>query len=71
MPSRFMNSSGEGKIRSAERHYNTKSIAELKAMAPIVQTLAAKDCALLYWTSGALAEQAHEIIRACGFTYKT
>jgi N6-adenosine-specific RNA methylase IME4 len=71
VPSHFMTYSGEGKMRSAERHYDTSSLDEIKAMAPLIQTLAAKDCALLYWTSGALAEQAHEIIRAWSFAYKT
>jgi len=71
VPSRFVTYSGEGKQRSAERYYNTQGLAELTAMAPLVQALAAKNCALLYWTSGPLAEQAVEIISAWGFAYKT
>jgi hypothetical protein len=47
VPSTYETYSGKGKQRSAERYYNTMSVAELKAMAPIVQALAAKDCALL------------------------
>src|SRR5262245_22151051 len=71
VPSRFETYSGEGKQRSAERYYDTEGIAELKAMAPLIQALAAKDCALFYWTSGALAEQAHEIVREWGFVVKS
>jgi N6-adenosine-specific RNA methylase IME4 len=71
VPSRYMTYSGENKMRSAERHYNTSAIGELKAMAPLIQALAAKDCALHFWASGALDEQAHEIIREWGFTFKT
>ena len=71
VPSRFLTYSGEGKQRSADRYYDTSSLAELKAMAPLVQALAGRNCALFYWTSGPLAEQAHEIIRAWGFAYKT
>ena len=71
VPSRFKTYSGKGKQRSAERYYDTEDVAELKAMGPLIKALAAKDCALHYWASGALAEQAHEIIRAWEFEYKT
>jgi N6-adenosine-specific RNA methylase IME4 len=71
VPSRFETYSGEGKQRSAERYYDTSSLTELKAMAPLIQAIAARDCALHYWTSGPVAEQAHEIIREWGFAYKT
>lgn len=40
-------------------------------MGPLILSLAAQDCALFFWTSGALDEQAHEIIRAWGFEYST
>jgi N6-adenosine-specific RNA methylase IME4 len=71
VPSRYLTYSGEGKMRSAERYYDTESIAELKAMAPIIQALAAKDCALFYWTSGPQDANAHDIIREWGFDYTT
>src|SRR5262249_37772564 len=70
-PSRYLTYSGEGKQRSAERYYDTESIAELKAMAPIIQALAAKDCALFYWTSGPQDANAHDIIREWTFDYTT
>lgn len=71
VPSRFEVYSGKGKQRSPERYYDTMTVDELKAMGPVIQALAAEDCALLYWTSGPLAEQAHDIIRTWGFAYKT
>jgi N6-adenosine-specific RNA methylase IME4 len=71
VPSKFEVYSGKGKQRAAERYYDTMSPDELKAMGHLVRALAAKDCALFYWTSGPLDEQAHEIIRAWGFAYKT
>src|SRR5262249_11308876 len=41
--SRFLTYSGEGKQRSAERYYDPEGVAELKAIAPLIQALAAKD----------------------------
>ena len=37
----------KGKQRSAERHYDTMSLAEIMAMAPLIRQLAADDCVLL------------------------
>jgi N6-adenosine-specific RNA methylase IME4 len=71
VPSRFKPFSAEGKQRSAEKHYDTEDVAALKAMAPVIQTLAAKDCALFYWSSGPFIGQALEIIATCRFTYST
>jgi N6-adenosine-specific RNA methylase IME4 len=71
VPSRYLTYSGEGKQRSADRYYNTQGIAELKAMAPLIQALAAKDCALHYWTSGPQNANAIEIIREWDFVYTT
>jgi N6-adenosine-specific RNA methylase IME4 len=71
VPTRYLTYSGEGKQRSAERYYNTQGIGELKAMAPLIQALAAKDCALHYWTSGPQNANAIEIIREWGFDFTT
>jgi N6-adenosine-specific RNA methylase IME4 len=71
VPSRFETYSEEDKERSADRHYNTKSLAELIAMGALIQALAARDCALLFWTSGTFFEQALQIVREWGFAYKT
>jgi N6-adenosine-specific RNA methylase IME4 len=47
------------------------TLDEHKAMGPVVQALAAKDCALLYWTSGPQMNDALDIVAAWGFDYKT
>ena len=61
--------SGKGKERSAERHYDTMSIDELKAM-PIWK-LAAKDCTLFMWATWPHMQNAFEVIKCWGFEYKT
>jgi N6-adenosine-specific RNA methylase IME4 len=71
VPSRYHTYSGKGKQRSADRYYDTMDVAELKAMAPLIQALAAKNCALLYWTSGPQNKNALEVIASWGFDYKT
>jgi N6-adenosine-specific RNA methylase IME4 len=70
-PSEYETYSGKGKQRSAEKYYDTESSAELKAKAPLIQKLAAKDCVLLYWTSGPHNAAALDVIAAWGFEYKT
>jgi N6-adenosine-specific RNA methylase IME4 len=49
------------------------SVEELLVELPaaLMQSLAAKDCALLYWTSGPQNANALEVIRAWGFNYRT
>ena len=42
--------SEKGKARSAERHYNTMTLADIKAMP--VAWLAAKNCHLMMWVTG-------------------
>lgn len=71
VPSQYKVYSGKGKQRSAERYYDTEDVAKLKAMGPLIQSLAAKDCALLYWTSGPHNKTAIEIIEAWDFEFKT
>jgi N6-adenosine-specific RNA methylase IME4 len=71
VPSRYTTYSGKGKQRSADRYYNTMTVDEIKVMGPVIRSLAAKDCALLYWTSGPQNANALDVIRAWGFDYKT
>jgi N6-adenosine-specific RNA methylase IME4 len=73
VPSRYTTYSGKGKQRSSNRYYDTMDVAELlKALEPsLIQKLAAKDCALLYWTSGPQNANALEVIKAWGFEYRT
>ena len=61
--------SGKGKQRSAERHYDTSSLEQIKALP--VQALAADDCALLLWAVWPELDGALDVIRAWGFEYKT
>ena len=53
----------------AIQHYQTMSIAEIKAL-PIEQ-LAAEDCVLFLWATFPLLNEAMEVIKAWGFEYKT
>jgi N6-adenosine-specific RNA methylase IME4 len=67
----FETYSGKGKQRSAERHYETWPLERIIAFAPIIERLAAPDCALLMWITWPLLTVAREVIEACGFKYKT
>lgn len=61
--------SKKGQGRSAESHYPTMSIEEIKALP--VGDLAAKDCALFMWTTFPVWPEALEVPKAWGFEYKT
>lgn len=61
--------SGKGKQRSAERHYDTKSLDDISALP--VAALAADDCALFLWCVMPEIPGALEIIQEWGFEYKT
>jgi N6-adenosine-specific RNA methylase IME4 len=69
----FATYSAKGKQRSAERHYDTMTIDEIKAFAAnYIPRLAAPDCALLMWIIWPLLTAAREVIDVCdGFEYKT
>ncbi len=61
--------SGKGKQRSADRHYDTMSLDDIKALP--VEKLAADDAALMMWVVSPELPGAIEVIRAWGFEYKT
>jgi len=64
--------SGKGKQRSAERHYETMTLDEMKDSALLpVERLAADNCALFMWAVMPQIPEALELITAWGFTYKT
>jgi N6-adenosine-specific RNA methylase IME4 len=65
----FETYSEKGKQRSAERHYDTMSLDQIKALP--VQALAADDCALLLWVTWPGLHDAVDVIRAWGFEYRT
>ena len=70
-PWAFETYSGKGKQRSADRRYDTWPLEPILAMAPLIRKLAADDCALLLWTVCPEQPGALELIKACGFEFKT
>jgi N6-adenosine-specific RNA methylase IME4 len=68
LPWPFETYSEKGKQRSAERHYDTMSLDQIKALP--VQALAAEDCALLLWVTWPGLDAALDVIRAWGFAYR-
>lgn len=68
-PWRYLTRSAKGMGRSPDRHYQTMSLDEIKALP--VRDLAMKDCVLFMWVIDSHVELALEVIKAWGFTYKT
>ena len=62
-------SSETSQDRGPARHYPPMTLDAIKALD--VPSIAADDCALFLWTPGPTDDQAHEVIRAWGFTYKS
>jgi N6-adenosine-specific RNA methylase IME4 len=69
VPSRFEVYSSKGKQRSADRHYDTKTADQIKAMGLLIRSLTAKNWVLFYWTSGPYNAEAIDIIRTWKFDY--
>lgn len=61
--------SDKGKGRSAEQHYPTMRLEDIKALP--VADLAAGDCVLFLWATFPMLKEALEVIDTWGFTYKT
>lgn len=61
--------SQKGAGRSAESHYPTMTIEEIRTLP--VGELAAKNCALFLWVTFPMLWEAFSVIEAWGFTYKT
>ena len=61
--------SKKGLGRSAENHYPTMKISDICAL-PIAD-IAAKDSALFIWATYPQLQDAFDVIKAWGFTYKT
>jgi N6-adenosine-specific RNA methylase IME4 len=68
-PWKFATWSNKGKGRSADRHYRTMSIEDIKSLP--VGELADKDCVLFIWVLNSMLPQALEVIKAWGFEFKT
>ena len=61
--------SDKGMGRSAEQHYPTMRLEDIKALP--VADLAAGDCVLFLWATFPMLKEALEVVDAWGFTYKT
>ena len=61
--------SNKGMGRSAEQHYPTMGLEDIKALP--VSDLAAGDCVLFLWATFPMLKEALEVIDTWGFTYKT
>lgn len=61
--------SNKGMGRSAEQHYPTMGLEDIKALP--VADLAAEDCVLFLWATFPMLKEALEVIDTWGFTYKT
>ena len=61
--------SNKGMGRSAEQHYPTMGVEDIKALS--VADLAAEDCVLFLWATFPMLKEAFAVIDAWGFTYKT
>jgi N6-adenosine-specific RNA methylase IME4 len=57
--------------RHQSAKYTVMAHRDILAMGPLVQALAARDCALNLWSSGVFLERSLEIMRAWGFKYVT
>ena len=68
-PWRYKVYSKKGLGRSAESHYPTMCLEDIKAL-PIGE-LAAKDCALFMWITFPCMQEAFQVLEAWGFEYKT
>ena len=61
--------SEKGKDRSADRHYSTMSLDEIRNL-PVCD-LAAENCVLFLWVTFPTLQEAFSVIEAWGFTYKS
>jgi N6-adenosine-specific RNA methylase IME4 len=68
-PWRFRTWNETNQEKSASKHYDLMTLADIKAMP--VQQLASSDCLLAMWAVQAMLDQALEVMRAWGFKFKT
>jgi N6-adenosine-specific RNA methylase IME4 len=68
-PWNFRVRSDKGLDRTADMHYPTMSLDDIKALP--VADLAAPNCVLFMWVTDTHLEQSFEVITAWGFKYKT
>ncbi|HEX9768476.1 MAG TPA: MT-A70 family methyltransferase [Kiloniellales bacterium] len=71
-PWRFeVRSRATGLDRAADNHYPTLTVPGLVEMRERIDQAAAADCALFLWTTVPFAGEAHRLIEAWGFAYKS
>lgn len=68
-PWHYRTYSKKGRGRSADSHYPTMDLEDIKALP--VSEIAAKDCALFMWLTFPCMKEAFEVLDAWGFEYKT
>jgi N6-adenosine-specific RNA methylase IME4 len=68
-PWNFKNYSAKGDGRSPSRHYDTMTLADIKALP--VADVCAKDCHLFLWTTQPHLQQAFEVMTSWGFKYSS
>lgn len=68
-PWRYLTWSNKGMGKSADRHYGTMTLDDIKALP--VADVAAKDCILLLWCVNPMLDVGFDVMRAWGFTFKT
>lgn len=68
-PWHYRTYSKKGRGRSADSHYPTMDLEDIKALP--VSDIAAKDCALFMWLTFPCMLEAFEVLKAWGFEYKT
>jgi len=61
--------SKKGSNRTAETHYNTMNIEDIKKIN--IQSICANDCVLFLWVTFPCLQDGLELIKTWGFTYKT
>jgi N6-adenosine-specific RNA methylase IME4 len=66
---KFITWSEKGKSKSADRHYHTMSLKDIKNLP--VGNLADKNSVLFMWVINSMLPQALEVIDVWGFTFKT
>lgn len=70
-PWTFETYSDKGKDRSAENHYPTMTIDDIKALGPVIRATALDNCLLALWAVMPRLPDALEVMAAWGFVYKT
>lgn len=68
-PWSFETYSDKGKDRSAENHYQTMTLEDIKKLP--IKNIADTDAMLFMWVTFPLLDKSFEVMKAWGFTYKT